>query len=329
MNMVKTTGKPSLVTVVVPVYNVEDYIEECFQSIVCQTYRNIEIILIDDGSTDRSGLLADKITATDKRAVVIHKSNGGLSDARNVGLRAAKGEFITFIDSDDYIDSRFVASLVNAMDDNTDISQCNNTRDESKIGLGSGSIMCMSGECAFHSLLKFKSISPTAWGKLYRTSLFFENCIEFPVGRLHEDTAIMYKLVYFARSIRCINKSLYFYRKNDSSIMTSKYSYKYYNSVEQYHDELEEFIHVNDINVSRSFINKHKAMRYLSVINKMALSNMDNSMEFKRIKTKYIEASHDLNIVRKVIGFSFVEFPELFRVTKNMMPTIRRLIGKT
>lgn len=104
----------NLVSVIVPVYNVKSYLQECFDSICCQSYQNIEIILVDDGSTDGSGELCDVLAAKDNRTTVLHKENGGLSDARNAGLRIAQGEWISFVDSDDYVSPVFIEILLNA-----------------------------------------------------------------------------------------------------------------------------------------------------------------------------------------------------------------------
>ena len=107
----------NLVSVIVPVYNVKPYLRECFDSICRQSYRNIEIILVDDGSTDGSGELCDVLAASDDRTTVLHKENGGLSDARNAGLRIAQGDWISFVDSDDYISPVFIEVLFNACRD--------------------------------------------------------------------------------------------------------------------------------------------------------------------------------------------------------------------
>lgn len=106
------TDKNDLISIVVPIYNVQDYLERCIQSLISQTYKNIEIILVDDGATDNSGKLCDEYLKKDERIKVIHKENGGLSDARNVGKENANGKYIAFIDSDDYIRTKFYRNLV-------------------------------------------------------------------------------------------------------------------------------------------------------------------------------------------------------------------------
>ena len=114
----------SLISVIVPIYNVEKYLDKCVESIVTQTYKNLEIILVDDGSPDRCPEICDKWAEKDERIKVIHKKNGGLSDARNEGYAVSSGEYISFIDSDDYIDREFYAILSNALDNGTDIAEC-------------------------------------------------------------------------------------------------------------------------------------------------------------------------------------------------------------
>ena len=115
-----------LVSIIVPIYNVEKYIKECIDSIINQTYKNLEIILVDDGSPDCCPKICDEYSKKDKRIKVIHKENGGLSSARNAGLDVAKGEYVSFIDSDDVVDEKFIETLYNlCIENNCDISECN------------------------------------------------------------------------------------------------------------------------------------------------------------------------------------------------------------
>lgn len=322
-------SKGKLVSIIIPIYNVEKYLTECFNSVARQDYVDIEIILVNDGSTDRSGELADNLASTDARARVIHKENGGLSDARNVGIKSAKGEFITLVDSDDYIAENFISNLMQEMGEDIDIAQCDNTRDNSKLGLGSGKIITMSGSDAFNKLMNYKTISPTAWGKIYRIALFKDHNLTFPVGRIHEDTAILYKLIFLAKNVSCVDKNLYYYRKNEGSIMRSAYTRDHYESVELYHKELVEFIKQNSIEISKSEVNRHMAMRYLSVFNKMAIAKMDREEDFTRIKKTYEDMSQSLGIIKRTIGSVFVTFPSLFRASAGIMPLVRKALGKT
>lgn len=319
-----------LVSVVIPVYNVQDYLEECFNTIANQTYRNIEIILVDDGSKDSSGKIADTLAQSESRATVIHKKNGGLSDARNAGMKIAKGKYITFIDSDDYIDKTFIESLVKLSEDtNADIAQCNNSRDPAKLSTGSSKHTAISGHDAFVELMKFKTISPTAWGKIYRLSLFRDNKLEFPVGRIHEDTAVLYKLIYLATKVVCLDKVLYYYRVNNNSIMTSSYTERHYGSVVKYHSELDDFILKNQINIEQSVIHRHKALRLLSVLNKLVMHKIEDTPAYNGFKKEYIRLSAKSHSTLCLLGVIPVLMPKIFRTTHNAMPIVRSLLGKT
>lgn len=318
-----------LVSIIIPIYNVEKYLEECFASVVNQTYKNIEIILVDDGSTDDSGKIADKLAEGNVRATVIHKKNGGLSDARNVGMRTARGEYITFIDSDDYVDKEFVRVLVDAAtESDADIAQCDNSRRIKDMGNGSGKLTILSGQDAFVSMMKFKSISPPAWGKLYKKSLFDNSGLTFPVGRIHEDTAILYKLIYFANKIACIDTRLYYYRLNNNSIMTARYTNKHYDSVLAYHDELDKFVKLNRIDINRSVIYRHKALRFLSVLNKLALNRMEQTIDYTDIRKAYVTLAVKSYDAVCLAGILLVYIPNTMRSINGATPHIRKLLGK-
>lgn len=322
--------KQPLVSVIVPIYNVEQYLEECFDSLLSQTYENTEIILVDDGSPDASGKLADQLKLRDDRVMVVHKKNGGLSDARNAGMKIAKGEYITFVDSDDYLDHSFIETLVALVIENdADIVQCDNSRKPDKLGQGSGVVQIMEGGAAFVELMKYKVVSPTAWGKLYKRSLFTDNGIIFPVGRIHEDTAILYKLIYFAKHVACFNRVLYYYRVNENSIMTASYTDRHYESVVKYHDELDEFIVKNDIPIGNRKICRHKALRLLSVLNKLALHDMAKSDVYLLLKAEYIGYSRQAYDIICVIGVGPVAFPVVFRSLHDITPFIRKILGKS
>lgn len=321
--------KKPLVSVVIPVYNVKKYLDECFASVVNQTYKNLEIILVNDGSTDGSGQLAETLADGDVRAKVIHKQNGGLSDARNTGLNLAKGKYVTFIDSDDYIHATFLEVLIDiAEKTNSDIVQCDNTRVESALGRGGEHLSITSGAVAFLQLINFKLVSPTAWGKLYKRSLFTSNKLFFPVGRIHEDTAVIYKLIYFADTVTCADKNLYYYRKNDSSIMNASYTTSHYDSVVKYHQELDDFIQHNKITVSTPTIGRHKSLRLLSVLNKLALHKYEKTDAYKQFQKEYFELSLKSRNFVCIIGCLPVRLPVIFRHVQAITPTIRRLLGK-
>lgn len=219
------------VSVVVPIYNVEEYIKKCVGSLIEQTYRNIEVILVDDGSSDDSPRVCDEYAERYKRVRAIHKENGGLSDARNAGLRMATGKYIAFVDGDDYVESTYIQDLVECMQSEAgDMAVCayyddfagkinaNLTNDDKKIYT---SVEAMKDIFSQNSILKIMT-----WNKLYARHLFENNEIEFPVGKYHEDNFTTYKLMYYAEKIVYLNKPLYYYVQRPNSIMTSVFSDK-------------------------------------------------------------------------------------------------------
>lgn len=220
-----------LITVVVPIYRVEKYLVKCIDSIIEQSYKNIELILVDDGSPDKCPQICDEYKNKDSRIKVIHKQNGGLSDARNEGLKIATGEWITFIDSDDYVGINFLEKLYSsATSVGADISICDYQAVSDDTGIEKeetnievfDNVKCL--EEMYHP--QKHGMEFVAWGKLYRTALFKKNKIEYPVGKIHEDTFTTYKLIYAAPKIVFCNASEYFYRQREASIMTSSFNIK-------------------------------------------------------------------------------------------------------
>lgn len=165
----------NLISIIVPVYNVEDYLEKCVDSILCQSYKELEIILIDDGSTDKSGKLCDHYLELDSRVVVIHQANKGLSGARNAGLDVAHGEYISFIDSDDWIESDFYEVLItNAKKFSADISSCQSTINIGKSGIDDKPIVILSSDEMIKDLLFQKYVRFEVWNKLWNHKLISE-----------------------------------------------------------------------------------------------------------------------------------------------------------
>lgn len=227
---VKCINLNSDISVIIPIYNVEQYIAECLDTVLNQTYKRIEIILIDDGSTDSSGKIADNYALKDERVRVVHKKNGGLSDARNAGVKIARGDYVMFIDSDDYVDRKFAATALQSIkefdadivcfrftyvDDAEEIKiSSTNTNLEHKIYTNIDAIKDI---FTIGGALKVN-----AWNKIYKRSLFTDNGIMYPVGRLYEDNLTTYRLMYFSKKIVYLNKPLLFYRQRPGSIMKNK-----------------------------------------------------------------------------------------------------------
>ncbi|EKY8174901.1 glycosyltransferase family 2 protein, partial [Enterococcus faecalis] len=188
-----------LVSVVIPVYNVEKYVEKCLDSVINQTYQNLEIIIVNDGSTDNSLSVCQKKKLSDSRIKLINKENGGLSSARNAGIECAQGEFICFIDSDDWIELDYIEVLLNGMENtNVDISviQMIKVKDFNKIAFQSESQTkwdIFERETAMRELFSSNLIGYSANNKLYRISLF--KSIRYPEGMLMEDKGTTYRLI--------------------------------------------------------------------------------------------------------------------------------------
>lgn len=224
-----------LVSIVVPVYNVERYLEDCLKTIVNQTYKNIEILLVDDGSTDSSGKICDCYGGLDSRIRVIHQKNQGLSVARNVALDVARGEYITCIDSDDFVSESLIEKLMQAIIEyKCDISVCGtvycderNSTLKSKVVEGSKVI---EGKEQIKNLLYCFDIATMAWGKLYKRELFSD--VRYPIGKYNEDVFTTYKLLANSKRTIVINRGLYFYRQVSGSITRSSFSLKHLDAIE-------------------------------------------------------------------------------------------------
>lgn len=223
-----TIKKPTI-SVIVPVYNVEEYLNICVESILSQTYKNLEIILVDDGSTDNSGKICDKLMINDKRIKVIHKNNGGLASARNAGLDICTGNYIGFVDSDDWIEKDMYEKLLNqGLKSNSDIICCGRILwfgERYKKELYTlDKPMIWNAKEAIGRLLIWDAVDSSACDKLFNKSLFLNH--RFPEGRLHEDIFVMYKIFYEANSISHIGVPKYNYRQRIGGITRNKYTSK-------------------------------------------------------------------------------------------------------
>lgn len=207
-----------MISVIVPIYNVERYLRQCIDSILCQTYRDLEILLIDDGSQDSCGEICDEYAKRDNRIRVFHTKNNGLSAARNLGLRRARGEFIGFVDSDDWIESNMYESLLRQLEKTgADISNCGAWREYQKNRYDYNNFDGLFVERESIHALILGQISNAAWNKLYKRNCWSGIC--FPDGHNHEELATIYKNLLKAHSVSCIPDHLYHYRMREGSIV--------------------------------------------------------------------------------------------------------------
>ena len=213
----------ALISLIIPVYKVEKYLEKCIQSVINQTYENLQIILVDDGSPDNCGKICDEYAKKDHRIEVIHKSNGGLSDARNKGLEIAKGEYIGFVDSDDYIEADMYEVLYNLLKQyNADVSICNfYTVSQGKISIknADNGINEYNRIEILKEILLDKNIQSYAWNKLYKKELFDE--IKYPIGKKYEEIGTTFYLLEKCNKVVVTGKSEYYYINRQDSIVNN------------------------------------------------------------------------------------------------------------
>lgn len=225
----------ALISIIVPIYNVDKYIVRCVESLLNQTYSNLEIILVDDGSPDNCPQLCDEYAKKDNRIKVIHKKNGGLSDARNAGMKVATGEYISFIDSDDYIALDFFETLYNTMiTENSDVVECSvvkfyedNHFDDYNDDFSINNFNTIDGLSA---LISENPFHQHVWNKLYKADLVLD--VPFAVGKLNEDEFWTYQVFGRAKKVTKIYKTMYYYFQRGSSIMGNTYNLKRLDALE-------------------------------------------------------------------------------------------------
>lgn len=221
-----------LISVIVPIYKVESYLARCVNSILCQTYQNLEVILVDDGSPDRCGAICDTYAKQDERIKVIHKANGGLSSARNAGIDAAAGEYLAFVDSDDWIDADMVETLYEIAElHNADIADCSLRyvledgtvlRTETR---NTGEITVCTPVEALRAELQWTMFRPTPVTKLYHNSIFMDGK-RYPEGVFHEDEFFTHHALYAARKLVYIDLAKYNYYQGRSGSITQTFTEK-------------------------------------------------------------------------------------------------------
>lgn len=224
------------ISVIIPIYKVEKYLNRCIESVTDQTYKNLEIILVDDGSPDRCPEICEEWAKKDKRIKVIHKENGGLSDARNAGLKIAIGEYISFVDSDDWLHRDALQTLKYFLERyNADIVECKaistNKRVEDKI-IDNDKIKVVefNRKSSIEALLCEESLKQTVWNKLYKRTIIKD--INFEYGKYHEDEFWTYQVFDKVEKILFLDVELYYYFQRLDSIMGQAFSIKRLDAIE-------------------------------------------------------------------------------------------------
>jgi glycosyltransferase involved in cell wall biosynthesis len=270
--------KKPFVSIIVPVYNVEEYIKECLVSIRNQTLKDIEIIIVNDGSTDNSINIVKKEKLHDSRIKIITQSNKGLSEARNTGIRHSKGEYISFVDSDDYISEKMIEVLYStAKENDCDIVSCQYAQFADNL------ILYESKENKFDinfENILLRKVPPIACNRLYKTSLFIDYKIKFPKNIYHEDVATTFKLYFFSKKTLSLDETFYYWRKRANSISNS-FSKKHVKSLFKIIKIKEDFLLEN--NIEKQYLDK-TLLFYQKAILEIFYFIFDTNLNEKDIK---------------------------------------------
>lgn len=320
------------ISVIVPIYNVQNYLEECINSILKQDYENIEIILIDDGSTDKSGIICDKYKKKYNSIIkVFHKKNGGLSDARNYGIRHATGRYIAFVDGDDIVLSDYLSSMYNNLKkSNVLVSACGFVKYFDDGTINEINFKNIEKKYDKYDAQKYLNIigyfNVSACNKLFDIKLFDD--IIFPVGKKSEDWFVMYKLLYKAGEIYYSSIPKYYYRQRYGSI--TKNSVINYDCIEA----AKEVLNFYEINMPEIIQYGVQSFVFSAIgVYNTILIRMNKKTELKALKNQiYNEKKRftysSLSIARKIQVFLFFNALPIYNFTFKMFNLIRKKEGK-
>ena len=316
------------ISIVVPVYNVEKYLGNCIESILNQTFKNFELILVDDGSTDNSGKICDIYEKKDSRIKVIHKNNGGLSSARNAGLDIARGKYIGFVDSDDSIHPEMYEVLYNLIEKyKSDISCCNykytyDISNQNHEELNLNEVIEMSNiesiEKLYDKDLGVKLV--VAWNKLYHKRLFDK--IRYKVGRLHEDEFMAHRILYNSKKITYVDNELYYYLQREGSIM-SQISYK--RKVDALLSKSDRMMFCNKVGLTSMSDNicKTYEFEFFNLYKQLLNEGSENAEFLKERRRDFILNLYillrqkDIHIKEKISCLIFAISPKVYRICFN------------
>lgn len=305
-----------LVSIIIPIYKVEAYLKRCLDSVLNQAYTNLEIILVDDGSPDNCPQICDEYALRDQRIVVIHKKNGGLSDARNAGLDICNGEFISFVDSDDWLNENYINVLLELADKkNADITIGEHERvyNDKPIYIENKKekTLTLSAQEALNILFKRNHLSfILSWGKLYRKALFDE--IRFPQGKFHEDEFTTYHIFANADKIAYTSQVLYYYFQRGDSTMSTPHPYDLLEAEEA------QFIFIlqNNMEAVKGDQAKLICWQILYIYSKEPSKKLKEKLLYY---TKFLKA-HRNPFVHYFFLKIFCQHPHLYSITRALSP---------
>ena len=321
--------KKDLVSIIVPVYNASKYLENCLNSILKQTYNNIEVILIDDGSTDNSLEICKEYKKNDKRIKIIHKENGGISSVRNLGVKESKGKYICFVDSDDYIEKDYVEVLYSGIK-KYKTKLCfggyrNVYNDGTAVDKFSNKTYKLSKVKTLNKLLYVDGVDVSPWSKIYEKSLFDD--ITYPEGRIFEDTATTYKLIDKCDNIAICDYPIYNYCIRSSSITSSKFNIKkmdwIISSIEMTHYLKKKYKELNDACLA------YMMYAHIGVLSSLAMNDKNYKKERKELvlyvksnRKKYIKdknVSKKYKLVANIISFNYGLFKIFLKIYQKII----------
>lgn len=286
-DIIQKTSEQPIISIIVPVYNAEYYLHRCMDSILSQTFRNYEIILIDDGSTDGSGKICNEYAAADSRIIVIHQKNQGQSVARNSGIQRANGEWIHFVDSDDVIHPQMLELLYKAVKETSaNMAVCRKVEDESVpdsfFEQKNTSVEVLTNEeTTFLDFLKDGQYYWTIWAKLIKKSIVLKH--PFAPGKYYEDNAVVCKWIYDSSRIAVVPEMLYFYQINLNGTTKGKFSMKYFDFLWALEEQIRFYDSVGYAEMCECMLKQYFGS-YEDRMDKTSL--LDNNKEIKRRITK-------------------------------------------
>jgi len=315
------------VSIIVPVYNVERYLEECLNSILNQSFQNFEVILVNDGSSDRSAIICNEFTKMDSRIKVIHKKYGGVSSARNIGVSVARGEYIGFVDSDDRIDKDMYKRLMNlCLQTESEIAICRLGREiDGKLinPVQSGFIKELDHVDAMRELYKGQLYRFSLCNKLFKKSCF--DNITFPEGRIHEDLSTTYKLFSQSKKSAYTNYIGYIYVKRTNSILTSQFNEKRMDAFLGW-AEILEFMSEKYVGLTKEFIS---CFTYGCVDNIYYILNQveetNQAKQYLNSIRKLVRKHYKKIILNELLSMKYKTTITLMVLSSNLLIAIRNL----
>lgn len=310
------------ISVIVPVYNIDSYLQRMLDSLIRQSYTNLEIILIDDGSLDNSGKICDEYAAMDSRIRVVHKDNEGVSVARNLGLELSSGDYIGFVDSDDVIDENMYKKLYdNMVINDCDISVCDYITFSDKVNFEyRDNIKIYSREQALRDIINDGAITNFLWNKLFKKSLF--NKVRFPMGKIYEDLYVMPKLIMSSKKVCYDNSKLYGYFKRNNSYVNT-YNDQKNNNYLSFCDECYEYL--SKYNFLEEDLVKYRCFYIYSAFLQAAKSKCKNIFKDEYMDSYYklfkqsFKINNNYSMKRKVLFYILYVNKDLFYLIINLI----------